>query len=189
VTKPKSWPTTRLSARGREMRRSGAKLGLQRSAHARRAGLLAAYALAALIAVAGVLSSPFAEARSTFQSAYGFDRTYNAALRLIRIDMGLKITEKDDKTGYFVFDYKAADEGNKVSSGSIEFVRSSDADGPVDVIVQLPQMPRYHEQVLVDSLIRKMHQDYGDPPEKPKPAPAPEKPVGDAGADGDAESP
>jgi hypothetical protein len=172
------------------MRQSGARLGVLRFARVRRTGPLTVFALAALVVLGAILSSsPPAEARSAFESAYGFDRTYNAALRLIRIDMGLKITEKDDKTGYFVFDYKAADIGNKVSSGSIEFIRTKDADGPVEVIVQLPQMPRYHEQVLVDSLIRKMRQDYGEPPERPKPAPAPEKPIGDGGTDGDAESP
>jgi hypothetical protein len=43
-------------------------------------------------------------------------------------------------------------------------------------------MPRYHEQVLVDSLVRKMRQEYGDPPERPK---TPALPPVDAGADGD----
>ncbi len=141
---------------------------------------------ASLVAVvaAGLfaLAQP-AEARSTFDSGYGFERTYNAALRLVRLDMGLKVTEKDDKSGYFVFDYRATDTGNKISSGSIEFIRSPEADAPIRVIVQLPQMPRYHEQVLVDSLIRKMRQDYGDPPERPKTPRAP--PPVDAGADAD----
>jgi hypothetical protein len=170
------------------MRRSGLKLGLGLPVRVRRAATLVTALVALLVLLGVLLASPVAEARSGFESGYGFERTYNAALRLIRIDMGLKITEKDDKTGYIVFDYKSADVGNKVSSGSIEFVRSNDADGPVSVVVQLSQMPRYHEQVLVDSLVRKMRQDYGEPPERKKPAPAPEKPAGDAGTDGDAET-
>jgi hypothetical protein len=140
--------------------------------------------LVGVLALGLVALSQPAEARSTFDSAYGFDRTYNAALRLVRIDLGLKITEKDDKSGYFVFDYKAADSANRVSSGSIEFVRSPEADAPIRVVVQLPSMPRAHEQVLVDALIHKMRQDYGDPPEPVKRPPAPEKPPVDAGADG-----
>jgi len=140
--------------------------------------------LLGVVAVGLVALAQPAEARSTFDSAYGFDRTYNAALRLVRLDLGLKVTEKDDKSGYFVFDYRSTDSGNKLSSGSFEFVRAPEADSPVRVVVQLPQMPRYHEQVLVDSLIRKMHQDYGDPPERPKAPPIVEKPTGDAGADG-----
>jgi hypothetical protein len=140
-----------------------------------------------LIAWAIALASSWAEARSSFDSAYGFDRTYNAALRLVRIDLGLKVTEKDDQSGYLVFDYKSVDTGNKVSSGSMEFIRPHEPEGPVRVVVQLPQMPRYHEQVLVDALVRKMHQDYGEPPDHPKPPPA--RPQGDAGADADAEAP
>src|SRR5580698_2904032 len=116
-------------------------------------------ALAGLFSMGLLALSWPAEARSTFDSAYGFERTYNAALRLVRLDLGLRITEKDDKSGYFVFDYRSTDTGNKVSSGSIEFVRAPEADAPVRVVVQLPQMPRYHEQVLVDSLVRKLHQD------------------------------
>jgi hypothetical protein len=170
------------------MERSGG-LGLGCLASAFRARSILAFAIGALLVLGALLASPVALARSAFESAYGFDRTYNAALRLIRIDLGLKITEKDDKTGYFVFDYKAADVGNKVSSGSIEFIRSKDDSGPVEVIVQLPQMPRYHEQVLVDSLIRKMRQDYGEPPERPKASPPQDKPVSDGGADADAEAP
>jgi hypothetical protein len=169
------------------MKRSGARLGVLRFARARGVGPLAAAILG--LTMAAILPSPPAQARSAFESSYGFERTYNAALRLVRIDMGLKITEKDDKTGYLVFDYKAADMGNKISSGSIEFIRSKDSDGPVEVVVQLPQLPLSHERVLVDSLVRKMRQDYGDPPERPKPAPIQEKPAGDAGPDVDAEVP
>lgn len=146
--------------------------------------------LGLLVALAVSLSSPLAEARSAFDSGYGFERTYNAALRLIRIDLGLKVTEKDDQSGYIVFDYKAADTGNKISSGSMEFIRSQGNDGPVRVVVQLPQMPRYHEQVLVDALVRKMRQDYGEPPDRPRTPPA-QRPdeSRDAGADGANEGP
>ena len=37
-------------------------------------------------------------------------------------------------------------------------------DEPVKVIVQLPQMPRYHEQMMVDTLTKKMRAEYGEPP-------------------------
>jgi hypothetical protein len=156
----------------------------------RAATTLLSATLALLVALAIVLSSPVADARSSFDSAYGFERTYNAALRLVRIDMGLKVTEKDDQSGYLMFEYRGPDTGPKATSGSMEFIRPREPDGPVRVVVQLPQMPRYHEQVLVDSLARKMKQEYGDPPERPRIPKAPPPPV-DAGpetdADGDAE--
>ena len=174
------------------MTRSGVTLaGGLRARVAREAAGVVVCALAAGLVLATILPSVTAQARLTIDSYYGFDRTYNSALRLVRVDMGLKVTEKDDKTGYFVFDYKSTDTGNKVSSGSFEFVRSSESDGPVRVVLQLPQMPQYEEQVLIDAFVHKLRQEYGDPPERLKPkAPPPAPPPGDGGPDGgDAEAP
>jgi hypothetical protein len=125
-----------------------------------------------------------AEAETAYESAYGFDRTWNAALRMIRVDMGCKITEKDDQSGYLMFEYRSTD-SKKGSSGSMEFIKPKDHDGPVHLVIQLPAMPRYHEQVLLDTLVRKMRSEYGDPPQpRPKEPPAPPKeaPTPDAGA-------
>jgi hypothetical protein len=124
------------------------------------------------------LGSNDARAKSSYESAYGYDRTWNAGMRLVRVDMGMKLTEKDEGAGYLLFDYKSPESGNKAVPGSMEFVRSKET-GAVRVIVQIPQMPGYHEQVLIDALQRKMRAEYGDPPKKP-PVPAPPK---DAGAD------
>jgi hypothetical protein len=124
------------------------------------------------------LGSHDARAKSAYESAYGYDRTWNAGMRLVRVDLGMKLTEKDEGAGYLLFDYKSPESGNKAVPGSMEFVRSKDT-GAVRVIVQIPQMPGYHEQVLIDALQRKMRAEYGDPPKKP-PLPTPPK---DAGAD------
>ena len=116
-----------------------------------------------------------ADAKSSYQSPYGYDRTWNAALRLVRVDDGWKITEKDDANGYLLFEYKSP-ESSKPSAGSLELVRRPDPDAPVSVLVQLPQMPHYHEQVLLDTLAAKMRREYGDPPER-------KRSVSDAGLD------
>lgn len=129
-----------------------------------------------VVATAVVLTEPEASAKSSFDSAYGFDRTWNAALRMVRVDMNMKITEKDEQSGYLLFEYKSQ-ESSKPSSGSMEFIRGKDQD--VHVVVQLPQMPKYHEQVLVDDLARKLRNEYGEPPRKRPPTP----PVVDAGTD------
>jgi hypothetical protein len=134
------------------------------------------------IAVAATISitSPGANARSTYESPYGYDRTWNAALRLVRVDNGWKVTEKDEPNGYLLFDYKSP-ENPKPTAGSFELVRVRDTDGPVSVLVQLPQMPHYHEQVLLDTLAAKMRREYGDPPlHKPSP---PSRDPFDAGPD------
>ncbi len=137
-------------------------------------------ALTALIAIAAVaLPERPASAKSAYDSAYGFDRTWNAGLRLVRVDLGLKVTEKDDSNGYLLFDYRSPESGQKPVPGSMEFIKGK--DGQVRVVVQIAQMPGYHEQVLVDSLSRKLRNEYGDPPKKP---PVPSAPK-DAGTDGD----
>jgi hypothetical protein len=125
--------------------------------------------------------SPGADAKSSYESPYGYDRTWNAALRLVRVDNGWKLTEKDEASGYLLFDYKSP-EASKPSSGSLEVVRGKDGSSPVTVLVQLAQMPHYHEQVLLDALVAKMRREYGDPP-VPRRAPPTDSP--DGGEDGE----
>lgn len=138
------------------------------------------------LSVAGgiVLTEQSASANASLESAYGFDRTWNCAIRLVRVDMGLKVTEKDEQNGYLLFEYKSTESGSKPTPGSLELVRPQDPTGPVRVVAQLPQMPRYHEQALLDSLSRKLRQEYGDPPVLVKKKSAP---VVDAGSEAAAE--
>ena len=135
------------------------------------------------VAAAAVSTAPWADAKSTYDSPYGFERTWNAALRLVRVDNGWKINEKDETNGYLLFDY-AAPQSSKATPGSLELVRGRDSENAVSVLVQLPQMPHYHEQVILDALASKMRREYGDPPERHrKPVEAPVE----AGPDGGAE--
>jgi hypothetical protein len=139
--------------------------------------------IAVMVAIA--LSANGADAKTSYESPYGYDRTWNAALRFVRVDMAWKVNEKDDKNGYIVFDYRSP-EGGKISPGTLELVRGRDADSPVSVLAQLPDMPHYHEQVMLDGLKMKMRREYGDPPEHRRKAPA-EPHEGDAGADAPSE--
>ena len=134
-------------------------------------------ALVAIAACALLVSS--ALARAAYDSPYGFDRTWTAAIRLVRVDLQLKITEKDESSGYLLFEYRSP-ESQKSSSGSIEVIRGKDNE-PVHVVAQLPEMPRYHEQVLVDSLMRKLQREYGDAPQRR--AADPKRKVPDAGTE------
>lgn len=138
--------------------------------------------LAGGVAAAVAFDASDAEAKGSYESTYGFERTWNAGLRLVRVDLALKVTEKDEANGYLLFDYKSPESGNKPVPGSMEFVRAK--DGSVRVLVQIPQMPGYHEQVLVDGLAKKLRADYGDPPKR-TPAPGGGSGKSDAGA-GDA---
>lgn len=132
-----------------------------------------------LVSAVIALSATGADAKSTYESRYGYERTWNAALRFVRVDNGWKVLEKDEASGYLLFDYRSP-ESRKGTPGSFELVRGKDADEPVSVLAQLPQMPRYHEQVLLDALAAKMRREYGDEPERRRPS-EPQGP--DAGPD------
>ena len=107
-----------------------------------------------------------AGAKSTYESPYGYERTWNAALRLVRVDNGWKITEKDEASGYLLFDYRLPRAARR-RPGPLELVRAR-TTSRVSVLVQLPQMPHYHEQVILDALASKMRREYGDPPPPPQ---------------------
>jgi hypothetical protein len=142
--------------------------------------LAASVAAAALLAVFLVGGVRQALGKAAYASPYGYQRTWDAAVRLVRVDNGWKVDEKDDAAGYILFQYKSP-ESAKPTPGSLELVRGRDADSPVSVLAVLPQMPHYHEQLLIDALASKMRREYGDPPPPRKTPP----PVDvDAGADG-----
>jgi hypothetical protein len=121
-----------------------------------------------------------ASARVAYDSPYTFEQTFGTAIRLIRVDLACKVTEKDADNGYVLFDYTSSESGNKVHRGSLEVVRASQG---AHVSVQLSTLPAYHEQMIVDALSRKLVAEHGDPPPHDKAAPPP-PPADDAGADG-----
>ncbi|WP_437735391.1 hypothetical protein [Sorangium sp. So ce1335] len=130
--------------------------------------------VAALAAPAvALLGARDASASVAYASPYTFEQTYGTALRLVRVDLGFKIVEKDVSNGYLLFEYRSPESGSRVTQGAIEVVNGR---AGVHVAVQLPAMPQYHEQVLLDGLVKKLIAEHGDPPRKSPPPPA------DAGA-------
>lgn len=119
-----------------------------------------------------------AHAKSGMESAYTFDQTWNSALRLIRVDLGYKIVEKDEKAGYILFEYESK---GTVSNASLELLKG---ESTIRVICQIPKFPSYHESVVLDRLHKKLKDEHGLPPEKPKPPPPDAGPSPEAGADG-----
>lgn len=142
-----------------------------------------ALGLLLLAAVPGaLLFSREADAKVTFTSPYTMEQTYNAALRLIRVDLGHKITERDPEAAYIMFEYTSSESGNRATPGSIEMIPRPDS---VTVVIQLPRMPTYHEEMMAEQLRRKMLTDYGEPPKRQPPAPPKDKDKApDGGADG-----
>lgn len=104
-----------------------------------------------------------ANASVVYKSPYTFEQTFGSGLRLLRVDMGFKILERDRELGYIVFEYTSPESGNATYNGSMELV---DAKDGVHVAVQIPKMPQYHERMLIDGLEKKLATEHGDPPKK-----------------------
>jgi hypothetical protein len=109
--------------------------------------------------------APDANASVAYVSPYTFEQTYGGGLRLLRVDLGYKILEKDKDTGYILFEYSSPESGNKVYPGSMELVETKEG---VHVAVQIPAMPQYHERMIVDALAKKLSTEYGEPPKRDK---------------------
>jgi hypothetical protein len=134
----------------------------------------------ALLVAALMLCGPHVHAKSETLCDYSLAQIYSAALRYLRVDKGFEVVEKDPSAAYLLFRYLPPGSPPRPCDGSIELVQLG---GRVKLQVRLPTMPAYHEQLLRDELLRKMRDEYGDPPPKPpnkKQAPTDR----DAGADG-----
>lgn len=118
------------------------------------------------------------------QSEYPFDQVWNAAVRLVRVDLGFEVTERDAEGGFILFKYRA-DMGGTFNA-SLEIVRPP-PDGKVGLVVQIPEMPRYAELWLVDRLTRKLRDEYGAPPPRIRRAPAATPPASGDGNHGTGE--
>ena len=112
--------------------------------------------------------------RTGMDLGYTKSQTYNAALRYLRVDLGYEVTERNPRAAYLLFRYKSVGQ-REPTPGSIEVVPNGQR---VKVFVNLPQMPKYHEQVLVDGLLKKLRTEYGEPPRRR----TRKEPEGDAGA-------
>jgi hypothetical protein len=139
-----------------------------------------ALSVTGILLAALLLFSKFAGARVGGECGYSKAQTYSGALRYLRVDLGYEVTERDPDAAYLIFRYQLPGQSKATATGTVEIV---DADGHVKLFVQIPTMPEYHERVLRDGLVRKLRSEYGTPPQKATPAPAPKKPEGDAGSD------
>lgn len=133
--------------------------------------------LALTIGVA-LLSASGADAKVEVDSDYSKTQTYNGALRYLRVDLGYEILEKDVDAGYILFRFDPSGRNQSLKNGSLEVIETKDR---VKVVIQLPQLPSYHETVLRDGLMKKLRTELGEPPKKKKDPPP--KAPGDAGTD------
>ena len=127
----------------------------------------------ALVVTVALLLPATTYAKKTEDFRHSYDQVWGAAIRLIRVDQGYPIKDRDQSVGYFLFDYK--DDG-RMYPGSVELVRIEDqGGGPIRVVMQIPAMPSYIERMLLDKLKKKLVDEYGvpeAPPKKPAEPPA-----------------
>ena len=143
-----------------------------------------------------LLAASSAEARREQIYRYPYTRVWSAVLRMLRVDYESPITEKDAESGYFLFEFPL---DGKQNPGSAELVRTLEGGvETVRVVLQVPALPTYVEQMLLDKLKRKLSEEFGDPtmpnkkekpgsggenaPDQPAPPAAPKEPAPKAGA-------
>ena len=119
-----------------------------------------------------LLSPATSQAKKTADFRHTYEQVWGAAVRMIRVDQGYAIKDRDEAVGYFLFDYR--DDGRKYP-GSVELVRIEDqGGGPIRAVIQIPAMPSYIERMLLDKLRKKLINEFGEPAPPPKkPADAP----------------
>ena len=135
--------------------------------------------LGACLLVGVVGASRPADARTVVDERYSTDRTWNSLIRLLRVDLGLSITERDREAGFVMFQYA---EGRRQTSGTIELIPDPiPGVSSSRIVVQVPQMPTYVETHLARRLSQKLREDYGAPPAQeprsPTTPPTPRQPA------------
>jgi len=120
-----------------------------------------------------LLSPATSQAKKTADFRHTYEQVWGAAVRMIRVDQGYAIKDRDEAVGYFLFDYR--DDGRSYP-GSVELVRIEDqGGGPIRAVIQIPAMPSYIERMLLDKLRKKLNNEFGEPappPKKPTDAPS-----------------
>ena len=132
------------------------------------------------------VASP-AAARKQRELPYAFPQVWSTALRLVRVDLKLPVTDRDAEGGYVMFTYLVGDKGHP---GSIELAAQPGDRVATVVVVHVEGQPSYVSQMILDRLERKLRGELGAPPTRPKPAPpSPPRESEDAGALDAAEAP
>jgi hypothetical protein len=144
---------------------------------------------AALLALASFGVERRAAARAEAEVAYTREQAFSAALRYLRVDLAYEVTEKDADAAYLLFNFATPELAKKTARGSIEVVQRQKT---VRVLVTLPDLPNYREEVLKRGLLDKLRAEYGEPSEaepppkkpdgQPKPEPSPDAPEGNGPA-------
>ena len=127
----------------------------------------------ALLIVIALCAPAFARTEKTL--AYPRDQAWPAAVRFVRVDLGLKIVEKDADAGYVLFELYEAKE-KKAYRGSLEVVDVvQDGRHLVRFVLQIEDRPSWVEIEMMTKLERKLRDELGSPSPAPTQKPPPKK--------------
>jgi len=141
---------------------------MRRSSHA----ALAAASLGLVLAAAPGAASAGGVVRPY---GYAFDQVWSATVRLLRVDRGFKILEKDPETGYILFEFKESAKDERSWRAGVELLRDKDESGRtvIKVKIEIQDKPELPDAVLHDRLREKLRAEYGPPFSAPTDAPPP----------------
>ena len=140
-----------------------------------------------LVALALVLALPsLGNARRADVHSYRMDQVWSTVVRLLRVDYGYAVRDRDQSIGYILFDYP---HHQRTVPGSFELVEvQQDGYSQVRVTISIPAMPAYVERMHLDRLTRKLREDHGapmPPPPRARPEPEPEEDEDEADEESD----
>jgi hypothetical protein len=123
-----------------------------------------------------------ASAKAVHDSAYSYKQIFGSTLRMLKVDLDLEVVETNSDWGFLRFVYTHPESGDRKNRASFTFVQTNEG---VKVALQIPAMPMYHEQMIIEKLRVKLNVEHGEPP--PKKKPDEKKPKKDDDDDGDEE--
>lgn len=106
---------------------------------------------------------------------YPVDQVWPTTVRLLRLDRGYLVTERDREAGYIMFEAESVDARGQIKklAGSIEMVELAIAGRPrVRVYVTTRGGPSHLPFAILDGIGHKLRGEYG----RPQPAPPPNRP-------------
>lgn len=104
---------------------------------------------------------------------YPVDQVWGAAIRYLRVDRDYAIVDRDEETGYIVFEIPLS--GEAKGRGALEAFSTKDASGRVSTQLQISTEagPTHLPHTLLEGIAKKIRSERGQAPRAPAPKPKP----------------
>ena len=125
--------------------------------------------------LAAMLLTSTAHARTEKTLAYPRADAWATAVRFIRVDAHLKVTEKDADAGYVLFELR---EDGKTFRGALELADvTADGHRAVRFVLSIEDRPSWLEIAMMNKLVVKLRAELGEPAPPATPPPEDDKPA------------